>query len=161
MHSLFKLSGVLLLSGFAFSAYAASQSITVNYTLTVPAACNLTGTAPSINKVLPVDGSAIDEKFSIKCNVPYTLEVKSANKTGQSASEVIHKNNASAKIPYNLEVTGGSLAVAVNGPATNVPPSISTTATDYTLSAKLPVALVSSNYMAGEYTDTVTINMTY
>lgn len=161
MHSLFKLSSVLLLSGFAFSANAVSQSVTVNYTLTVPAACSMTSAAASINKVLPVDGSAVTENFSVKCNVPYTLEVTSANKTGQSASEVIHKNNASAKIPYNLEVTGGPLAVAVNGPATSVSPSTSTITTAYTLSAKLPVALVSANYMAGEYTDTVTINMTY
>ncbi|RKG29689.1 spore coat protein U domain-containing protein [Acinetobacter tianfuensis] len=161
MNSLLKLSSALLLSSSAFCTYAANQSVTVNYTLTIPPSCTLSSTTPVINKTLPVDGTNVDADFSIKCNVAYMLDIKSANSTGANTSVVRHKDNTSSTIPYNISVTGGRTPVVVNGTPSTVPAQASTTDDKYILSAKLASGLTTPNYLAGEYKDTVTINMNY
>ena len=102
MNSMLKLSSLLLLSMGAFAAHAASQSVTVNYTLTIPTVCTLSGNGTSINKTLPHEGTAVNQSIDVKCNVPYSIKARSANSKGVNQSAVISTANPTLNIPYNI-----------------------------------------------------------
>ena len=162
MNSLLKLSSLLLLSMGAFAAHAASQSVTVNYTLTIPTVCTLSGNGTSINKTLPHEGTAVNQSIDVKCNVPYSIKAQSANSKGVNQSAVISTANPTLNIPYNITLTGGPNAVNVNsGVPVTVAPSATTRTDSYTLSAKTPSAIAIEDYIAGIYTDAVMVEISY
>ncbi|WP_180064247.1 spore coat protein U domain-containing protein [Acinetobacter sp. YH16042] len=167
MNSLLKLSSILLLSSGALTAHAASQSVTVNYTLTVPTACTLSKAGTTISKSIPVDGTTVNETFDVTCNVDYTISAKAKNaSSGQLNMSVLQNSSGSLalpQIPYNINFSALGLPVPVNDAAGLVVPStpIATPKT-YTLSASSPIVTgMVSTLPASDYTDEVTIQIAY
>lgn len=161
MNSLFKMTSILLLSSGALTVHAATQSVTVNYTLTVPTACTLSGHGTSINKVLPHDGTAVNQNIDVKCNVPYSIQANSVNTKGANLSAVVN-TNSNLSIPYNIKLSGGPNPVDVNsGTLVNVQPSATTRTDNYTLTANTPSPLITADYTAGSYTDQITLEISY
>lgn len=162
MNSLLKMTSILLLSSGAITVHAASQSVTINYSLTIPTACSLSNNGTSFNKTLPHDGTAVDQSINVKCNVPYTIKASSVNKAGDNKSNVVNSSDTTLKIPYEITLTGGPIAVNVNGGAsTSITPSSSTKTDTYNLSAKTASPITIEDYIAGTYTDAVTVEISY
>ncbi len=162
MNAFFKTTSALLLSISAFAAHAATQSVTVNYTLTVPTACTLSDKGTAINKVLPHDGTDVNQSISIKCNVAYAIKATSINQKGLNQSAVVNTTDSSLSIPYDITITGGPSSVKVNdSSAVTVAPSSTTKTDTYTLSAKTPLPISIEDYIAGEYKDSVNIEIIY
>ncbi len=82
MKLLFKLTSALLLGASAFAAHAATQSVTVQYTLTVPTACTLSKAGTTLVNSLPVNGTPVNETFSVTCNTDYTISAQTKNPYG-------------------------------------------------------------------------------
>ena len=162
MNSLLKMTSILLLSSGAITVHAASQSVTINYSLTIPTACSLSNNGTSINKTLPHNGTAVDQSINVKCNVPYTIKASSVNSAGDNKSNVVNSFNTTLKIPYDITLTGGPIAVNVNGGASaSITPSSSTKTDTYNLSAKTASPITLEDYTAGIYTDAVTVEISY
>lgn len=167
MNSLFKITTALLLGTGAFAVHAASQSVTVNYTLTVPTACTLSKAGTTIPKSIPVDGTTVTETFDVTCNVDYTIAAQAKNAiAGQLNMSMLQNSTAtlpSVPIPYNLSLSTPGLIIPVNNAAgTMVPSTPIVLPKTYTLSAESPsIAPLISTLQAGDYTDQVTIQITY
>ncbi|WP_425919392.1 spore coat protein U domain-containing protein [Acinetobacter sp. TSRC1-2] len=162
MNSFFKITSAFLLCTSALATHAATQRVTVNYTLTVPPACTLSSNGTAINKVLPHDGTAVNQNIDVKCNVPYNIQAKSANSKGANLSAVVNTTDSTRSIPYNIKLSGGPNAVNVNnGTPVNVQPSATTKTDNYTLTANTSSPVVTADYMAGAYTDNVTLEISY
>lgn len=161
MNSFIKLTSILLLSTGAFAAHAGTDSITVKYTLTVPTACAISNKVKAISIPLKPDTTPATQNIDVKCNVNYTVKATSENNLGPDKSELINPLST-LKIPYNISIKGGPTAVIVNGAASGIVAPAATTKTDtYTLTAKTESAIAIEEYIAGDYTDTVTIEISY
>ena len=167
MNSLIKLSSILLLSTGAFAVHAASQSVVINYTLTVPTACTLSNANKTIPQAIPLDGSAVNETFNVSCNVDYTISAKTKNVPLGGGLNVSFLHNTSAisspPIPYNVSLSSPLRVVNVNaaGGATVLAGPVITSET-YTLTALSPIAAsLAPTLKAGDYTDTVTLQIDY
>ena len=167
MKKLTKITALALLSCSALSVQAATQSLTINYTLTVPTACKFLNSSTTFNQTIPLDGSSTNFDISIKCNVPYQLSVEALNQTELNQSELINTTiGSTAAIPYSLELrfpsTRPPVPFHVNGPALGPLYPTPLTQTDtFQLQAKTLSAVTSENFAQGNYTDTVTILLSY
>ena len=163
MNSLFKLTSALLLGASAFAAHAATQSVTVQYTLTVPTACTLAKAGTKVAKSLPVDGTPVNETFSVMCNTDYTISANTKNASGGVNSSSLHYTSpqGSIFIQYPINLSSPLRNVPVNNAAgTKVTAGLSATPEIYTLTASAP-ALTLSSLLAADYTDEVTIEIAY
>lgn len=163
MHSLFKLTSALLLGASAFAAHAATQSVTVQYTLTVPTACTLAKAGTTIAKSLPVDNTPVNETFSVTCNADYTISAKTKNASGTVNTSYLRYAGpqGSTFLVYPITLSSPLRNVPVNNAAgTKVTAGLSATPETYTLTASAPVFPLSS-LLAADYTDEVTIEIAY
>lgn len=161
MNSFIKLTSIILLSAGAFAAHAGTDSITVKYILTVPTACAISNKAKAISLALKPDTTPVTQNIDVKCNVNYTVKAASANNLGPNKSQLVNPQSP-LKIPYDINLTGGPTSVIVNGGASGKVAPVATTKTDtYTLTAKTESAIAIEQYIAGDYTDTVTVEISY
>lgn len=163
MNSLIKLSSILLLSTGAFAVHAATQSVTVQYTLTVPTACTLSKAGTTVVKSLPVDGTSVNETFSVMCNTDYTISAKTKNPYGSVNQSWLRYSGPQGitSIAYPITLSSPLRNVPVNNAAgTKVTAGLTATPEIYTLTARAP-ALSLSSLLATDYTDEVTIEITY
>ena len=163
MHSLFKISSALLLGASAFAAHAATQSVTVQYTLTVPTACTLSKAGTTVAKSLPVDGTPVNETFSVMCNADYTISAQTKNSSGSVNQSWLRYAGpkGTSLIAYPITLTSPLRNVPMNNAAgTKVTAGLSATPEIYTLTASAP-AFPLSSLLATDYTDEVTIEISY
>lgn len=163
MKLLFKLTSALLLGTSAFAAHAATQSVTVQYTLTVPTACTLSKAGTTVAKSLPVDGTPVNETFSVMCNADYTISAKTKNASGSVNQSWLHYAGpkGTTHIAYPITLSSPLRNVPVNNAAgTKVTAGLSATPEIYTLTASAPTFSLSS-LLATDYTDEVTIEISY
>lgn len=166
MNSLFKMTSVLLMSISAVSAHAASQTVAVSYTLTIPTACTLSKAGTTISKSIPVDGTPVNETFDVTCNVGYTISAKAKNATAGQLNTSILQNSSgilpSRPIPYTLKLNAGGIIIPVNATGVMIASTPTVIPKTYTLSAssQIPTGM-ESTLQAGDYTDEVTIQISY
>jgi len=163
MNSLFKLTSALLLGASAFAAHAATQSVTVQYTLTVPTACTLSKAGTKVAKSLPVDGTSVNETFSVMCNTDYTISAQTKNPNGSVNQSFLRYAGpkGTTLITYPITLSSPLRNVPVNNAAgTKVTAGLSATPEIYTLTASAP-AFPLSSLLATDYTDEVTIEISY
>ncbi|MEZ2903536.1 spore coat protein U domain-containing protein [Acinetobacter terrestris] len=163
MNSFIKRTSILLLSTGAFAAHAGTDSITVKYILNVPTACAISNKVKAVDLSLKHDTTPATQSIDVKCNVNYTIKAASANKLGDNKSQLVNPQSTN-KIPYDITLTGGpaSTSVTVNGAASGKVAPAATTKTDsYILTAKTESKINIEEYMAGDYTDTVTVEISY
>jgi len=163
MKLLFKLTSALLLGTSAFAAHAATQSVTVQYTLTVPTACTLSKAGTTVAKSLPVDGTPVNETFSVTCNADYTISAQTKNASGSVNQSWLRYAGpkGTSLISYPITLSSPLRNVPVNNAAgTKVTAGLSATPEIYTLTASAPAFSLSS-LLAADYTDEVTIEISY
>ena len=161
MNSFIKLTSIILLSAGAFAAHAGTDSITVKYIITVPTACVITNNNKAPTIYLMHNTTPVMLNIDVKCNTDYTIKASSGNSLGPNESELINPKSTQ-NIPYSVTMTGGPTPVIVNGLASaKVAPSTPTKTDIYTLSAKTKSKLAIQDYIAGDYTDNVTVEITY
>lgn len=161
MNSFIKRTSILLLSTGAFTAHAGTDSITVKYILTVPTACVITNSNKAPILPLRHDTTPVMLNINVKCNVNYIVKASSVNKLGPNKSQLVNPQST-LNIPYDITLTGGPTPVIVNGIASAIVAPSATTKTDtYTLTAKNESAIAIEQYIAGDYSDTVTVEISY
>lgn len=162
MNSFIKLTSILLLSTGALVTHAAgTESITVKFMLNVPTACVITNNNKAPTIYLMHNTTPVMLNIDVKCNTDYTIKASSGNSLGPNESELINPKSTQ-NIPYSVTMTGGPTPVIVNGLASaKVAPSTPTKTDIYTLSAKTKSKLAIQEYIAGDYTDNVTVEITY
>jgi spore coat protein U-like protein len=161
MNSLIKLTSILLLSTGALVTHAGTDSITVKFRLNVPTACVITNADKAPTIYLMHNSTPVMLNIAVKCNIDYTIKASSGTKLVPNESQLINPLST-VKIPYSVTMTGGPTPVIVNGPASaTVAPSTPTKTDIYTLSAKTKSVLAIEEYIAGNYEDTVTVEITY
>lgn len=163
MNSLFKLTSALLLGTSAFAAHAATQSVTVQYTLTIPTACTLAKAGTTVTKSLPVDKTPVSETFSVTCNADYTISAKTKNPNGAVNQSYLRYAGpqGGSYISYPITLSSPLRQVPVNNATgTKVTAGLTATPEIYTLTASAPTFLL-SNFLAADYTDEVTIEIAY
>ena len=161
MNSLFKITSALLLGTSAFATHAATQSVTVQYTLTVPTACTLSKAGTTVSKSIPVDGTPVNETFSVMCNTDYTISAQTKNPNGmvnQSYLRYAHPTG-STSISYPITLSSPLRKVPVNNATgTKVTAGMTNVSETYTLTANAP-AFPLSSLLATDYTDEVRIEI--
>lgn len=163
MNSLFKLTSALLLGASAFAAHAATQSVTVQYTLTVPTACTLAKAGTKVAKSLPANGTPVNETFSVTCNTDYTISANTKYPAGGVNTSYLRYTGpqGTTLITYPITLSSPLRNVPVNNAAgTKVTAGLSAAPEIYTLTASAP-ALTLSSLLAADYTDEVTIEIAY
>ena len=156
-----KIASFFILSSAALTVQAATQSVTVQYTLTIPTACTLSNQGTTLNVALPHDATPVTQSLNVKCNVPYTIQASSTNAKGNNQSAVVNTSDATLQIPYDITMAGTTPVIVNGATSAQVLPTATTKTDVYTLTAKTPTAITVEDFIAGSYADQVTVEITY
>ncbi|MEB3755140.1 hypothetical protein [Acinetobacter sp. MD2(2019)] len=119
--------------------------------LVVAKKCEVTGGAPI---ELKSTGGNVSSKYTVTTNTPYILNISTANAGVQNSTFVQHNNDSSKKIPTTITTTGPKGSVSWG--ATNMDGSSSD---NYTVTVSNNA--VSATQLAGTYTDTYRVSVSY
>ena len=151
----------------AGSANAATTTATFAVTETVLATCSATATALAFGAYTPGGGAlANNSTISVKCtkNTPYTISLNKGATTGGTVAQRLMASGVNT-LQYNLfttaavnvvfgDGTGASLTQAGTGAGV-------ATANAVTVFGQLPDNAVNQAAVPGNYTDTITVTVTY
>jgi spore coat protein U-like protein len=164
-----KIHAMMLILGTAAAATAQSATTTTTFavTATLAATCSTTATSLAFPAYIPGAGNvASSSTISVKCtkNTPYTVALNAGATTGGTIAQR-EMGFGTSRLLYNLyttnaygtifgDGTGGSQTMAGTGAGIATTQSIS-------VFGQLPDNATNQAVVAGAYTDTITVTVTY
>ena len=148
-------------------AQSATTTTTFAVTATVQATCSTTATALAFPAYTPGAGATVGTStINVKCtkNTPYTVALNAGTTTGGAFAQRLMANGANT-LQYNLftstayttilgDGTGASVTTAGTGAGV-------ATANALTVYGQLPDSATNQTAIPGNYTDTITVTVTY
>jgi spore coat protein U-like protein len=162
-HALMLILGVVL----AGSADAATTTATFAVTETVLATCSMSTTALAFGAYTPGGGAiANNSSISVKCskNTPYTISLNKGTTTGGTVAQRLMASGANT-LQYNLFTSAAVNVVFGDGSGTSQTEAATgagvATANTVTVFGQLPDNAANQAAIPGNYTDTITVTVTY
>jgi spore coat protein U-like protein len=159
----------LIFGGVVWAGAAGSATTTTTFTVTetVQATCSATATTLAFSAYTPGAGAkANNSTISVKCtkNTPYTIALNGGTTSGGTVAQRLMASGANT-LQYNLFTTaafgqifgdGSGTSTTVAGTGAGV-----ATATTVTVFGQLPDSVANQAAVAGSYSDTITVTVTY
>jgi spore coat protein U-like protein len=159
----------LILGGAVWAGVANSATTTATFavTETVQATCSATATTLAFSAYTPGAGAkANNSTISVKCtkNTPYTISLSGGSTAGGTIAQRLMASGANT-LQYNLFTTavfgqifgdGSGTSKTVTGSGAGV-----ATANAITVFGQLPDSAANQAAVAGSYSDTITVTVTY
>jgi spore coat protein U-like protein len=159
----------LILGGVVWGGVANSATTTTTFavTETVQATCSATATTLAFSAYTPGAGAkANNSTISVKCtkNTPYTISLNGGSTAGGTIAQRLMASGANT-LQYNLFTTaafgqifgdGSGTSKTVTGTGAGV-----ATANAITVFGQLPDSAANQAAVAGSYSDTITVTVTY
>jgi spore coat protein U-like protein len=159
----------LILGGVVCGGVANSATTTTTFavTETVQATCSATATTLAFSAYTPGAGAkANNSTISVKCtkNTPYTISLNGGSTAGGTIAQRLLASGANT-LQYNLFTTaafgqifgdGSGTSKTVTGTGAGV-----ATANAITVFGQLPDSAANQAAVAGSYSDTITVTVTY
>jgi spore coat protein U-like protein len=164
-----KIQAMTLILGAAACGIANSATTTTTFavTETVQATCSATATALAFPAYIPGGGAVSNTStISVKCtkNSPYTIALNQGTTAGGTVAQRLMVSGANT-LQYNLYTTAAFASVFGDGSGTSktVAGTGAGVATANTVSVfgQLPDNATNQLAVAGNYTDTITVTVTY
>lgn len=164
-----KFLNAALAVGVMAAGVAQSATTTTNFavTATVQSTCSATATALAFGAYTPGAGQLTNNStISVKCtkNTPYTVALNAGATTGDSFAQRIMAQGANT-LQYNLYTTAGFATVfgdGTGGSATSAGTGAGVaTANAITVYGQLLDSAANQAAVPGNYTDTITVTVTY
>ena len=164
-----KIHAMTLILGAVLAATANSATTTATFavTETVLATCSATATALAFNPYTPGGGAiANSSTISVKCskNTPYTISLNKGTTTGGTVAQRLMASGANT-LQYNLFTTAAVNVIFGDGSGTSQTETGTgagvATANAVTVFGQVPDSAANQAAVAGNYTDTITVTVTY
>ncbi|HEX3915292.1 MAG TPA: spore coat protein U domain-containing protein [Steroidobacteraceae bacterium] len=164
-----KIHAMMLILGATLAGVANSATTIATFavTETVQSTCSATATALAFSPYTPGGGAiANNSTISVKCtkNTPYTIALNRGATAGGTVAQRLMASGANT-LQYNLFTTaafaqifgdGSGTSKTVTGTGAGVG-----TAASVTVFGQLPDSAANQSAVAGNYTDTITVTVTY
>ena len=159
----------LILGGVVWAAVADSATTTATFavTETVQATCSATATTLAFSAYTPGAGAkANNSTISVRCtkNTPYTISLNGGSTAGGTIAQRLMASGANT-LQYNLFTTAafGQIFGDGSGTSKTVPGTGAgvATANAITVFGQLPDSAANQAAVAGSYSDTITVTVTY
>ena len=165
-----KIQAMTLILGAVWAAGAANSATTTTtfaVTETVQATCSATATTLAFSAYTPGAGAkANNSTISVRCtkNTPYTISLNGGSTAGGTIAQRLMASGANT-LQYNLFTTaafgqifgdGSGTSKTVTGTGAGV-----ATANAITVFGQLPDSAANQAAVAGSYSDTITVTVTY
>jgi spore coat protein U-like protein len=165
-----KVQAMTLIFGAVWAAGVANSATTTTtfaVTETVQATCSATATTLAFSAYTPGAGAkANNSTISVKCtkNTPYTISLNGGSTAGGTIAQRLMASGANT-LQYNLFTTaafgqifgdGSGTSKTVTGTGAGV-----ATANAVTVFGQLPDSAANQAAVAGSYSDTITVTVTY
>ena len=158
---------LILGAGLAASANSATTTATFNVTETVLATCSATAAALAFAPYTPGGGAkANSSTISVKCtkNTPYTISLNKGATTGGTVAQRLMASGANT-LQYNLFTTAAVNVIFGDGSGTSQTETGTgsgvATANTVTVFGQVPDSAANQAAVPGNYTDTITVTVTY
>jgi spore coat protein U-like protein len=164
-----KIHAMTLILGATLAGVANSATTTTTFavTATVQAICSATATALAFGAYTPGAGPiASNSTISVKCtkNTPYTISLNGGATAGGTIAQRLMGVGGNT-LQYNLFTTAGFAQVFGDGSGTSKTVAGTgagvATANAVTVFGQLPDSAANQAAIAGNYTDTITVTVTY
>jgi spore coat protein U-like protein len=164
-----KIQAMTLIFGAVWAGIAdcATTSTTFAVTETVQANCSATATTLAFSAYTPGAGAkANNSTISVKCtkNTPYTIALNGGTTTGGSIAQRLMASGANT-LQYNLFTTAAFSQIFGDGSGTSKTVAGTGagvgTVNAVTVFGQLPDSATNQAAVAGSYTDTITVTITY
>ena len=164
-----KIQAMTLILGAMLAGVANSATTTTTFavTATVQATCSATATTLAFSPYTPGGGViANNGTISVKCtkNTPYTIALNGGSTTGGTIAQRLMASGAST-LQYNLFTTAAFAQVFGDGSGTSKTVAGTgagvATANTVTVFGQLPDSATNQAAVPGNYTDTITVTVTY
>ena len=164
-----KIHAMTLLLGASWAGIASSATTTTTFavTATVQATCSATATALAFGAYTSGGGAiANNSTISVKCtkNTPYTIALNGGATAGGAVAQRLMASGANT-LQYNLFTTAAFGQIFGDGSGTSK--TVAGTgagigsATTVTVFGQLPDSAANQAAIPGNYTDTITVTVTY
>jgi spore coat protein U-like protein len=159
----------LILGGVAWACVANSATTTTTFavTETVQATCSATATTLAFTAYTPGAGAkANNSTISVKCtkNTPYTISLNGGSTAGGTIAQRLMASGANT-LQYNLFTTAAFSQIFGDGSGTSKTVAGTgagvATANAVTVFGQLPDSATNQAAVAGSYSDTITVTVTY
>jgi spore coat protein U-like protein len=159
----------LIFGGMAWAGGANSATTTTTFavTETVQATCTATATTLGFSAYTPGAGTkANNSTISVKCtkNTPYTISLSGGSTIGGTIAQRLMASGANT-LQYNLFTTAAFSQIFGDGSGTSKTVAGTgagvATANAVTVFGQLPDSAANQAAVAGSYTDTITVTVTY
>ena len=151
----------------AGAAHAATTTTTFAVTATVLSTCSATAAALAFPNYTPGGGAQIgNTTISVKCtkNTPFTVGLNVGSTTGDAFAQRLMGSGANT-LQYNLFTTAGLATIFGDGTGgTATVPGTGAgvaTAASVQVFGQVPDSATNQAAVAGSYTDTITVTVTY
>jgi spore coat protein U-like protein len=158
---------LILAATLAASANAATTGTSFQVTATVQSTCSATATTLAFAPYTPGGGViANNGTISVKCtkNTPFTVALNGGTTAGGTIAQRLMALGANT-LQYNLFTTAALTQVFGDGSGTSKTVAGTgagvATATTVTVFGQLPDSAANQAAVAGNYTDTITVTVTY
>ena len=164
-----KIHAMTLILGAMLAGVANSAATTTTFavTATVQATCSATATTLAFSAYTPGAGPvANNSTISVKCtkNTPYTIALNGGSTTGGTIAQRLMGVGANT-LQYNLFTTATFTQVFGDGSGTSKTVAGTgagvATANTVTVFGQLPDSAANQAAVAGNYSDTITVTVTY
>jgi spore coat protein U-like protein len=158
---------LILGAGLAASANSATTTTTFNVTETVLATCSATATALAFAPYTPGGGPIANSgTISVKCtkNTPYTISLNKGATTGGTVAQRLMAFGANT-LQYNLYTTAAVNVIFGDGSGTGQTETGTGagvgTANTVAVFGQVPDSTANQAAVPGNYTDTITVTVSY
>jgi spore coat protein U-like protein len=148
-------------------AQAATTTTTFAVTATVQSTCSATATALAFPAYTPGAGATTgNSTINVKCtkNTPFTVALNAGATTGGAMTQRLMANGANT-LQYNLYTTAGFATVMGDGTGGSVTTAGTglgvATAVPLTVYGQLPDSATNQAAVAGNYSDLITVTVSY
>ena len=148
-------------------AHSATTTTTFAVTATVQSTCSATAAALAFPNYTPGGGAQVgNTSISVKCtkNTPYTIALNGGTTTGGTIAQRLMASGANT-LQYNLFTTAAFAQVFGDGSGTSKTVAGTgagvATANAVTVFGQLPDNATNQAAVPGNYTDTITVTVTY
>ena len=164
-----KIQAMTLILGATLVSVANSATTTTTFavTATVQATCSATATTLAFSPYTPGGGViANNSTISVKCtkNTPYTIALNGGTTTGGTIAQRLMGSGVNT-LQYNLFTTAAFAQVFGDGSGTSKTVAGTgagvATANTVTVFGQLPDSATNQAAVPGNYTDTITVTVTY
>ncbi len=165
-----KIHAMTLILGatLAAAANSATTGTTFAVTETVQSTCSATASTLAFTPYTPGGGVITSNStISVKCtkNTPFTVALNGGTSTGGTVAQRLMAFGAANTLQYNLFTTAALTQVFGDGSGTSKTVAGTgagvATATSVTVFGQLPDSVANQAAVAGNYTDTITVTVTY